>query len=577
MLEIIRTVGSNLFDGIIGLGFDAGKNGIKKKFDQYKLKNAFREYVKHNSQIRDTDSLDANIDYEGLIEYIRSNFLNEVTVRIYDFDSKKRGQARSDIVSHAIVYCHAETDEARDRVACFVCNCLDIYKDFFRKSIPTEVYILASEAVDAVNNHMDETERRLTNRIDQLQTTIENASIYSLDTVNNDAENGNFKAIEKRITSQLKVASRYHPLAPYYKFGYKDGDLISQAAIPEAKVKYPESYTVKGKGYIDDHKFASWNEMESYSYRHQIPITINVESLKKFLGNIEDPAQPDINRIKDKRVYAYPPDFPPAFPCSIKVNEETFFDYVLLRTQEIKDDGTFVINNREQKNSALFIELQIRSIDPKHATGTTNFRFDLQDAKHKEYLQYARFMRAASQNQDVTIYLLEQNTNLLSGRIGNIHYNTGFENVDEEIDFLERVVDIDAYLGKELKLPDQFTNGDYNTFLMVSDLIRGKDITGTWSNSTLNGIVDQHFRDSLKKMGQGPHALSVVGVATRTVFGQEVKIRCLLSYKEAYFNEYEKMLKLVDLLNDGEEIKIKLVSGNNKEYTETTNIPDQMR
>lgn len=188
MLEIISTVGSNLFDGIIGLGFDAGKNGIKKKFDQYKLKNALREYVKHNSQIRDTDSLDANIDYEGLIEYIRSNFLNEVSVRIYDFDSKKRGQARSDIVSHAIVYCHAETDEARDRVACFVCNCLDIYKDFFRKSIPTEVYILASEAVDAVNNHMDETERRLTNRIDQLQTTIENASIYSLDTVNNDAE-----------------------------------------------------------------------------------------------------------------------------------------------------------------------------------------------------------------------------------------------------------------------------------------------------------------------------------------------------------------------------------------------------
>lgn len=338
MLEIISVVGSNLLDSIAGLGFDAGKDGIKKKFDQHKLKMALREYVQHNSQIRDADSVDANIDYEGLVEYIRSKFLAEVSVRIYDLDSKKRGQARSDIVSHAIEYCHAETDEARDRVAHFVCNCIDIYKDFFKKKIPSEVYIVASEVVDAVNNHTDDTVKKLTNHIDQLQTTIEDASVYSIEAINNDAENGNFKAIEKKITSQLKVASIYHPLAPYYKFGYKDGDLISQAAIPEAKEKYPESYTIKGKGYIDDHKFASWNEMRSYAYRHQKPITINVESWKRFLGNIEDPVQPDINKIKDKRVYAYPPEFPPAFPCSIKMNDETFFDYVLLRTQEIKDD-----------------------------------------------------------------------------------------------------------------------------------------------------------------------------------------------------------------------------------------------
>lgn len=101
--------------------------------------------------MRDADSLDAEIDYAGLIEYIRDNFLDEVSVRIYDFDSKKRGQARSDIVSHAISYCHAETEAARDRVAGFVCDCLDIYKDFFKKNIPNEVYVIASEAVDAVN------------------------------------------------------------------------------------------------------------------------------------------------------------------------------------------------------------------------------------------------------------------------------------------------------------------------------------------------------------------------------------------------------------------------------------------
>lgn len=577
MLGIVSTVSLNLFDYIVGLGFDAGKDGIKKKFDQRKLKKALKEYVQHNLQIRDADSLDAEIDYTGLIEYIRDNFLDEVSVRIYDFDPKKRGHARSDIVSHAIIYCHAETEAARGRVTDFVCGCLDIYKNFYKNIIPSEVYLIASEVIDMVNDHTDDTADELSERINQVQTTVENASIYSLDAINKDAANRDLKAIAEKITSQLEVASMQHKLAPYYKFDYKEGELISKAAIPEAKERYPERYVLKGKGHIDDHRFTTWPEMESYAYRHQMPIIINVESVKKFLGDIEDPAQPDINKIKDKQVYAYPPKFPPAFPCSIKIGEETFFDYILLRTQEIKDDGTYVINNREQKNCSLFVELQIRRIDPEHATGTTNLRFDLKEAKHKEYLQYARFMKMASQKQDVTIHLLDHNADLLRGKIGDIHYNIGFKDVNEEIDFLERVVDIDTYIGKELELPDQFTNGEYHTFIMVSDLIRGKDITGTWNNSTLNGIVDQHFRDSLREMGKGPHELSAVGITTKTVFGQEIKIQCLQCYKEAFFDGYEKMVQLADLLDDGEQIKIKLVPGKNKGYVETTNIPDAMK
>ena len=82
MLEIVNAIASNLFDGIVGLGIDAGKNGIKKEFDQYKLKKALREFVEHNSQIRNADSFDEEIDYEGLVKYIRSNFLDEVPERI---------------------------------------------------------------------------------------------------------------------------------------------------------------------------------------------------------------------------------------------------------------------------------------------------------------------------------------------------------------------------------------------------------------------------------------------------------------------------------------------------------------
>lgn len=47
-------------------------------------------------------------------------------------------------------------------------------------------------------------------------------------------------------------------------------------------------------------------------------------------------------------IIAFPPKFPSAFPCSIKVGSQIFYEYVLLRLQEIEDDETYIINNKER-------------------------------------------------------------------------------------------------------------------------------------------------------------------------------------------------------------------------------------
>lgn len=179
--------------------------------------------------------------------------------------------------SIAFTFCSAESKEAKDRVSRFVYDCLDVYKNFFKKNIPNEAYIIASETVDAVNEHTDDVINKISKQINRVQTTVENASVYSLDTISKDAGNGDLATIAKKINLQLNVVSLQHPLAPYYKYDYEDGKLISKAAIPEAKKKYPERYTFKGIGHIGDRSFTTSREMENYAYRHQIPIIVDIE------------------------------------------------------------------------------------------------------------------------------------------------------------------------------------------------------------------------------------------------------------------------------------------------------------
>ena len=67
---------------------------------------------------------------------------------------------------------------------------------------------------------------------------------------------------------------------------------------------------------------------------------MSISEAIKLLGDQLDPIQKEAQELVGKKIVMVPPAFPPAFPCAVKVKDKTYFDYVLLRTQEILDDGT---------------------------------------------------------------------------------------------------------------------------------------------------------------------------------------------------------------------------------------------
>lgn len=569
MLEIVGMISSCLFDSIVELGFDAGKTRIKKKFDQHKLKKALSRYIENHSKIIEADFLDTEIDYQGLVVYIKNNLINEVSMRIYSLKSKERGKARDEIVKQAISFINAKEIETKIRISKFVYECLDVYRDFFIKNLPNEIYIISSEVVDAVSSQINDAENRITNE-------VRNTRIYSLDTISKEAGAGEYDTIAKKLSDQLSVASTHYPLSPYYKFDYQDGELISKPALPEAQKKYPEQYRIRGTVHVKNHAFANQHEIEDYAYRHQAPIEIEVESINKYLGEMKDPIQPDIKKIKDRKIYAHPREFPPAFPCSIKINDQSYFDYILLRTQEIKDDETFIINNSEQNNKPVIVELQIKRIDEKTYFGITNFRINNRSASHKTSLKYARFLKAAVNSGEIVIHLLEKDEDLLRGKIGNVNHNTGFRDIDQEIDFFERICDLEDYHNKEISIPAKITNKDYCKFLTISDLTRGRSNVGKWREMKINGVVDQNFREIINTTTSEPQRLLIVSTETEDVLGNSIQIKYMQDLREAIISDIDRLRQLVNLLHDGDAITIKLVAGGDCTWVKTMNIPEEI-
>lgn len=579
MSEIITTVAEYVAD----LGLDAGKDFIKNKINEKKLRESLISYIECQHKYNDVCSFAEEIDFQGLIEYIHDNFLDDVEKRITCVDSKERKVARQNIVDAAVSFSKANTPESRLRVGKNISICLDIIKDFYKKRIGTQYYVLASEAVDVVNEN---TNKVVATSKEEIKDLIKqtNGSLYSLEEMTSKAQSGELSMINDRFKMLFNGVSSTHPLFPYYGYGWKNNNIISKPLLPEASEKYPVRYKFNGPvriggKYITDPSLDVFN----YAYRHQLQIVMEVDDAKKYLGDIIDPAQYEVEKLVGGELHAKPPAFPPAFACSIKVKDQVCFEYVLIKTQEILDDGTYVFSNKEQSNTHLRFEFRaniknlLQNGDGKviAARGDIGFKISIQDATNEEILKYVKFIKAVTTERDLRLHVLENDQDLAAGKIDKTDYSTGFRDIDEEIDFLERVCTIEEYFDVSLHIEGEISEKEYKTILLVSDLIRNDEIEETWACVSFTGILDERFRENLIEMGTEMGVISYVGTSDIEIFGVHIELKFMRTFYDAIMEDHERIVKLAELSKDGDPIKITFKAGENNKAISTIHIPEK--
>ena len=157
------------------------------------------------------------------------------------------------------------------------------------------------------------------------------------------------------------------------------------------------------------------------------------------------------------------------------------------------------------------------------------------------------------------------------------NYKTGFDSIDNEIDFLERLCDIEDYFHVLFSPDGDISYHEYTTVKNISELIRNDTVTGTWGQTEFKATLSPQFRKELSSMNEGLFMISYVGVIHITLFKAEFDLKFMRTYKCAHLVDYEKLMKKVEVLDDGDEIKFTFQHGEDNTSIDSLKIPDKIK
>lgn len=557
----------------IELGVNAVKNKILDIKEQHDIRDRLDAFIDGKLDENYNCSLEEELDFGGLIEYISGSFLNDMEKRLFG-NLRERRAAHKIIVDKAIVYSQSKNALSRKRATKLISDAMHILSKFYRARANKKLLLVAAEIEDTVlitmsEEHVQQT-NTITERLDIIEKKLPAKDVVSVEKGLELVGNGQICTIEEKFTQFTNAMSSGHVLFPHYGFQLNTVDGKAQyQSVPlskEAVKEYPPTVkctgTVRvGTGYLKELTSAAIN----YANRHQLPIVIDIKKAEKYLGNVLDPIQHDAEELIGEEITIPPKPFPPAFPCSISFDDEVVFRYLLFRTKEILDDDTIVISNYEQEKCPCQITANIH---PQNKT--IDFSFQKNDsANNKDSLKYALVMKKAILGTKMTMKLLESDEVFTEGVFKNLNYNGGFSSVDEEIDFLSRVVEIERYFGKVINIPNELYQSDWDAVYYISDLLRGQTRYGEWKRLIFTFNVSDDLKKSIAIMDDKEFSLSYVGTAKVTLWDEFYEVPIVRTFEVGKFENLDSIKEKIAVLENGDSIQaIFVTSGTSGKLSE---------
>lgn len=272
-----------------------------------------------------------------------------------------------------------------------------------------------------------------------------------------------------------------------------------------------------------------------------------------------DPIQHEADKIIGETIVLHPKPFPPAFPCCISLDDDVMFDYVLFRTQEIMDDRTVIISNREQTNYPFRIKMTANL-----QTQQTTYSISTVNPSNEELLQYLRFLKRASSGAVIVILVLLFGKELAKGKCGNLNYRSDFDSIDDELAFLEKIVTIEHYFNEQITIPEEIYQDDFDTISYLATLIQGNECTGSWNKLEFSVPLTEDLQNRIAKTDDTKFCLSYVGSISVTLYGKTFELLAIKTFDSVKYQNIERLKQKAEVLDVGDDIKLSFLPGNDQ-------------
>ena len=519
---------SKVIDYVVSLGLEAVKDRIQTKHESRQVCDRLKAFILRQKKINWNCTREEEIDFGGLIEYIRTNFLEDVQMRLFG-NKKERGIARNTIINSAISYSQTHTTLSRERAIWITEKAIDILHEFYKGKVNRELKFIAAQIEETVAEVTAEQTKDIIQAVKSneehvigtLSDKLDNMGSMSFEKNMQRMRNEDIGQVEDTVSNFFNALGSTHILFPNYTYEYesKNRQFYSKPLSREALEKYPPRIVCTGTIQMDGKYLNKFDDNTiDYANRHQLPITLNVVTAKKLLGEIDDPIQHEAENLIGESLTIPPKPFPPASPCSISLNGDVIFDYILLSTEEILDDGTVVMSNQKQKNCPFKIKMYANM-----KLGEMKYSFNTVEPTNEELLQFLR--------------------------------------IESEVDFLEKIVTIERYYKDIISIPKEITVDDFQTISYLSSLIDGKEVTGSWSKLEFSMTLTEELKQRIAEMDDTKFALSYVSSITVFLYGKSYDLPAIRRFDSVVYQDIEHLKKKAEVLDIGDIIKMVFLPG----------------
>lgn len=547
-----------LLEELLNIGVGVAKSKTNEKIDEHKLKKDLEDYILSKKKYFDLCSIDEEFDFEGLLDYVSNNLIEDMKIRVFSKSRKEREKARNTIINKGLQFSQANTKESKAKVTKLVANCIDVIRDFYKKQLTIKDYLLRSEIVDDIVEN-------ITDKMDKSRELVlssqKELAEYSSDNFVQLVNNNQLNLAETKINNLFNIISTQHKLYPEYGYSLNQGKFMSVPLQENSIQKYPPIMDIKADLQIGEYinYFNGFDPLD-FSYRHQLDMIIQVKDARKLLGSIEDPCQYEAERMIGENLVLKHKEFPPAFPCSIKVGGKTYFEYVLLRTKEILDDGTYIVTNDEQRNAKVNFEFRFKT-EGERIFSFTSHTINMNS---KEHLNYSMFIRDVVMKKEFSIYSYDlQKEVAKSLEYHESDYDT--TSIDFEIDLYTRLCLIESYFDVIFDLPEKIEVNQSKIIFSLSELIKNNNKSISWKGTELTIQFGSLAKNNISDFSE-PVSFLADGENNVELFGQILRFSHRRVYKSAIMRDYERKSKMIQLLEGDETIPVKFDPGEDDAY-----------
>lgn len=537
---------TRIIDYVADFGVELIKDKINNEREKKEIRDRLANYIKREQSINFDCTPEEEIDFGGLIQYIQTNFLDDVQLRIFG-NKEERDRAREDIKAKAIINAKANNSLSEERAVKIIETVFDILYNFYNSAQNKDLRLMAAQIENTVIDQADE-----------IKEIIKEGISTSIDKNVSLMKKGEISEVEDKVKTMLNTLGCTHNLYPDYQLVYDSEKNIfySKPLSKEALEKYPPRISCTGTVEMNGKNIDTIDvETINYANRHQYPLKLNVVTAKKMLGDIVDPVQHEAEELMGTSIIIPPKPFPKAFPCSISINDAVMFDYILFRIEEILDDETIIMTNREQENCpfkmklSINVKLQCMDLSIQKNNNITN----------EETLHYLKFLLRGKTGGIISIKILSLRKELGSGKLDCLNYDTGFGSVENEVAFYEKIVAIEHHFYRTISVPKEIEYCDFKMISYLYALINGDECKDECASFSIQLPVTEQLRQIILESNNKKSSLSYVGTIYVPIFNEMYEIAIIKTFESVVYDNLEKLKKLVELLDIGDEIKLKFL------------------